>query len=238
VGGVHHAGIDRVLKKQGVKLFLSRVSTFIIYARNGRKVALSGDKLASAMAEETQPITLLLQEFADGDKEALDRLMPLVYAELRRLANNFLSRESTGHTLQPTALVHEAYARMVGQQQPSFTSRAHFLSIAARVMRQILIDYARKRKADKRGAGLPKMSLEEVCGAAIERPAVMIALADALEALEQKDARKAQLIEMRYFGGLTLEESAEVTGLSIESVRYELRLAQAWLHRELTPAMA
>jgi RNA polymerase sigma factor (TIGR02999 family) len=190
------------------------------------------------MAEETQPITLLLQEFADGDKEALDRLMPLVYAELRRLANNFLSRESTGHTLQPTALVHEAYARMVGQQQPSFTSRAHFLSIAARVMRQILIDYARKRKADKRGAGLPKMSLEEVCGAAIERPAVMIALADALEALEQKDARKAQLIEMRYFGGLTLEESAEVTGLSIESVRYELRLAQAWLHRELTPAMA
>ncbi len=186
---------------------------------------------------ETQPITLLLQEFADGDKGALDRLMPLVYAELRRLANSFLSRESTGHTLQPTALVHEAYARMVGQQQPTFTSRAHFLSIAARVMRQILIDYARKRKADKRGAGLPKMSLEEACGAAVERPAVMIALADALEALERKDARKAQLIEMRYFGGLTLEESAEVAGVSLETVRYELRLAQAWLHRELAPVV-
>jgi RNA polymerase sigma factor (TIGR02999 family) len=182
---------------------------------------------------ETQLITVLLQEFSDGDKDALDRLMPLVYAELRRLANSFLRRESSGHTLQPTALVHEAYARMVGQQQPTFKSRAHFLSIAAKVMRQILIDYARKRKADKRGAGLPKMSLEEACSAAVDRPAVMIALADALEALERKDARKARLIEMRYFGGLTLEESAEVAGITIESVRYELRVGQAWLHREL-----
>jgi RNA polymerase sigma factor (TIGR02999 family) len=183
------------------------------------------------MAEE--PITLLLQEFSDGDKKALDRLMPLVYAEMRRLANSFLSRESSGHTLQPTALVHEAYARMVEQQQPAFKSRAHFLSIAAKVMRQILIDYARKRKAGKRGSGLPKMSLEEAFGAVVERPAVMIALADALEALERKDPRKAHLIEMRFFGGLTHEESAEVAGISIESVRYELRLGQAWLHREM-----
>jgi RNA polymerase sigma factor (TIGR02999 family) len=182
---------------------------------------------------ETQPITVLLQEFSGGDKEALDRIMPLVYAELKRLANSFLRRESSGHTLQPTALVHEAYARMVGQQQPAFESRSHFLAIAAKVMRQILIDYARKRKAGKRGAGAPKLSLEEACSAAIEQPLAMIALADALETLERKDARKAQLIEMRYFGGLTLEESAEVAGISLESVRYELRVAQAWLHREL-----
>jgi RNA polymerase sigma factor (TIGR02999 family) len=186
------------------------------------------------MADE--PITLLLQEFSEGDKAALDRLMPLVYAELRRLANSFLSRESSGHTLQPTALVHEAYARMVGQQQPAFKSRAHFLSIAAKVMRQILIDYARRRRAGKRGAGLANMSLEEACGAVVERPAVMMALADALEALELKDPRKAQLIEMRFFGGLTLEESAEVVGAKVESVRYELRLAQAWLHREMNLA--
>jgi RNA polymerase sigma factor (TIGR02999 family) len=185
---------------------------------------------------ETQSITIMLQRFAEGDKESLDRLMPLVYAELRRLAGSFLGRESTGHTLQPTALVHEAYARRVGGQQPAFQSRSHFLSIAAKVMRQILIDYARKRKADKRGSGMPKMSLEEACGAAVERPAVMIALADALAELEKKDARKAQLIEMRYFGGLTLEESAEVAGITMESVRYELRLAQAWLHRELNLA--
>jgi RNA polymerase sigma factor (TIGR02999 family) len=180
----------------------------------------------------------MLQRFAEGDKDALDRLMPLVYAELRRLASSFLSRESVGHTLQPTALVHEAYARMVGQQQPAFKSRAHFLSIAAKVMRQILIDYARKRKADKRGSGMPKMTLEDACGAAVERPAVMIALSDALEELEKKDARKARLIEMRYFGGLTLEESAEVAGITLESVRYELRLAQAWLHRELNLGVA
>jgi len=187
---------------------------------------------------ETQPITLMLKRFADGDKESLDRLMPLVYAELRRLAGGFLSRESIGHTLQPTALVHEAYARMVGQQQPAFQSRAHFLSIAAKVMRQILIDNARRRKADKRGAGTPKLSLDEACGAAVERPQVMIALSDALEELEKKDALKARLIEMRFFGGLTLDESAEVAGISMESVRYELRLAQAWLHRELNLSAA
>jgi RNA polymerase sigma factor (TIGR02999 family) len=182
---------------------------------------------------ETQSVTLMLQKFAAGDKESLDRLMPLVYAELRRLASSFLSRESTGHTLQPTALVHEAYARMVGQRQPAFQSRAHFLSIAARVMRQILIDYARRRRADKRGAGMANMSLEEACGAVVERPSVMIALSDALGELEKKDPRKARLIELRYFGGLTLEESAEVAGITVESVRYELRLAQAWLHRAL-----
>lgn len=182
---------------------------------------------------ETEAITVLLQQFADGDKLALDRLMPFVYSELRQLANKCFSAEATGHTLQPTALVHEAYARMIGQQQPSFKSRSHFLSIAAKVMRQILIDYARRRKTNKRGAGVVNLSLEEAFDATLDRPTLMVALSDALDELEQKDSRKAKLVEMRYFGGLTLEELAEVTGATLESIRYDLRLAQAWLHREL-----
>jgi RNA polymerase sigma factor (TIGR02999 family) len=182
---------------------------------------------------EAEPITLLLQEFAGGDKEALDRAMPFVYAELKNLAAGYMRHERPGHTLQPTALVHEAYSRLVGQEQPSFDSRAHFLSVAARVMRQILIDYARGRKASKRNSGQPNVSIEEACSAAVEQPFIMIALADALEALDRKDPLKARLLEMRYFGGLTLEESAQVAGISFESVRYELRVAKAWLHREL-----
>ena len=175
----------------------------------------------------------LIKRCNGGDSHAREDLVERFYKDLRRIAAAQLQLERSNHTLQPTALVHEAYARMVGRQQPEFKSRAHFLSIAAKVMRQILIDYARRRKASKRGSGSPKMSLEEACGAAVDQPQAMIALADALEQLEKKDPRKAQLIEMRFFGGLTLEESAEVAGITMESVRYELRLAQAWLHREL-----
>jgi RNA polymerase sigma factor (TIGR02999 family) len=185
---------------------------------------------------ESQPITLLLQEFAGGDKQALDRLMPLVYTELKRLAGGYLRGERPGHTLQPTALVHEAYVRLVGQQQPAFQNRAHFYGVAARVMRQILIDHARVQKAGKRGAGAIHLSIEDARTATVETSSVTVALADALDDLEQKDPLKARLVEMRYFGGMTLEESAEVTGITFESVRYELRLAQAWLSRELSAA--
>jgi RNA polymerase sigma factor (TIGR02999 family) len=185
---------------------------------------------------ESQPITLLLQEFAGGDKQALDRLMPLVYTELKRLAGGYLRGERPGHTLQPTALVHEAYVRLVGQQQPAFQNRAHFYGVAARVMRQILIDHARVQKAGKRGAGAIHLSIEDARTATVETSSVTVALADALDDLEQKDPLKARLVEMRYFGGMTLEESAEVTGITFESVRYELRLAQAWLNRELSAA--
>jgi RNA polymerase sigma factor (TIGR02999 family) len=162
--------------------------------------------------------------------------MPLVYTELRRLAGGYLRGERPGHTLQPTALVHEAYLRLLGQQQPTFQNRAHFLSVAARVMRQILIDHARGHKAAKRGRGIPSVSIEEACNSAVERPFVTIVLADALDALERKDPLKAHLVEKRYFGGLTLEESAEVAGIGFESVRYELRIAHAWLNRELNRA--
>jgi RNA polymerase sigma factor (TIGR02999 family) len=181
----------------------------------------------------THPITILLQEFADGDKSALDRLMPLVYSELRRLADGYLRRESAAHTLQPTALVHEAYIRLLGQDHKDFQNRGHFLAVAAHVMRQILIDHARARCAEKRGGGQIAIPIDESLHAAVESPPAMIAVEDALQALERKDARKARLIEMRFFGGLTAEESAAVLELPVGQVRAELRVAQAWLQREL-----
>jgi RNA polymerase sigma-70 factor, ECF subfamily len=182
--------------------------------------------------DDEQPITGLLQRFAGGDKDALDRLIPLVYSELQRLAGHYLRNERAGHTLQPTALVHEAYARLVKQDQPDYRSRAHFLGTAAQVMRQILIDHARMRNAGKRGGGArfqPYIDHE----VPVERPAMLIAIDDALQTLAQRDAWKARLIEMRYFGGLTAEESAEATGMSVPEVRRELRIGQAWLRREL-----
>jgi RNA polymerase sigma factor (TIGR02999 family) len=162
----------------------------------------------------------------------MDRLFPLVYAELRRLADACLRRERPGHTLQRTALVHEAYLRLCGGSQPDYHDRAHFLGIAARIMRQILVDYARRRNAGKRSAAM-QVPLVEASAAAVERPASMIELDDALSDLEKHDERKARLIEMRFFGGLTAEESAEVMGITVPVVRRELRLAQAWLEREL-----
>jgi len=177
-------------------------------------------------------VTQLLQDVRAGDRSAMDRLFPLVYSELRRLADSCLRRERPGHTLQRTALVHEAYLRLLGGSQPDYHDRAHFLGIAARIMRQILVDYARRRNAGKRSAAM-QVPLLEASAASIERPASMIDLDDALSDLEKQDERKARLIEMRFFGGLTAEESAEVLGITVPIVRRELRLAQAWLEREL-----
>ncbi len=157
--------------------------------------------------------------------------MPLVYAELRRLADNYLRNERPGHTLQPTALVHEAYMRLAGQEQPDYESRAHFSGVAAQVMRQILVDHARRRNASKRGGGVRPLSLDEGIDAAEERAGDLIALDDALTALAQQDPKKARLIELRYFGGLTAEEAAEVTSLSVQAVYREIRIANAWLRR-------
>jgi len=181
--------------------------------------------------EET--ITDLLQRFADGDKSALDELMPLVYSELQRLAGGYLRNERPGHTLQPTALVHEAYARLLKQDQPDYRSRSHFLAVAAQVMRQILIDHARTRNAAKRGGGHAKFSITQAGEIPVDRPSTLIAIDDALNELARKDALKARLIELRFFGGLTAEESAETLGMEVSAVRNHLRLAQAWLQREL-----
>ena len=180
-----------------------------------------------------EPITVLLQRFASGDKVALDRLIPLVYSELQRLARGYLRNERPGHTLQPTALVHEAYARLLRQDHPDYQNRAHFMGVAAQVMRQILIDHARTRNAAKRGGGQAKFSMDEALDISVGRPSILIAIDDALAALEQKDPVKAKLIEMRFFGGLTAEESAEAMQMSVADVRRQLRVAQAWLQREL-----
>jgi RNA polymerase sigma-70 factor (ECF subfamily) len=181
---------------------------------------------------DASSVTQLLHDVRGGDRDAMDRLFPLVYAELRRLADACLRRERPGHTLQRTALVHEAYLRLLGGSQPDYQDRAHFLGIAARIMRQILVDYARRRNAGKRSVAM-QVPLLEASAASIERPASMIELDDALSDLEKHDERKARLIEMRFFGGLTAEESAEVMSLTVPVVRRELRLAQAWLEREL-----
>jgi RNA polymerase sigma factor (TIGR02999 family) len=164
--------------------------------------------------------------------------MPLIYAELRRLAGSQLRREREGNTLQPTALVHEAYARLIDQDQPDFRNRAHFLGVASQVMREILIDSARKRNAAKRGGGQVNLSLDEALDGVEGQPVLLIAVDQAIRSLERKDPRKARLIEMRFFGGLTPEEIAVISGISADEVRVELRVAQAWLRRRLGPLPA
>ena len=180
-------------------------------------------------------ITLMLNEFSAGNQSVMDEIIPVIYAELRGLARNHLKSERSGHTLAPTALVHEAYLRIVGQSFRTYRNRAHFMGVAAHVMRQILIDHARSRNAEKRGGGGNIEIFDERRHGGVDQPLSVIAVDEALEALERKDARKAKLIEMRFFGGLTAEESAEVLELPVEKVRAELRIAQAWLEHELDP---
>ena len=180
-----------------------------------------------------QPITLLLQEFAAGDRSALDRLMPLVYSELRGLAGGYLRHERPGHTLQPTALVHEAYVKLIGQDQPDYRSRVQFLMVAAHIMRQILTDHARARSTGKRGGGQTKVTLDPALYPSDGREPALLAVDDALEVLARRNPLRSKLIEFRFFAGLTAEESAEALELPVQKVRAELRVAQAWLHREL-----
>jgi RNA polymerase sigma factor (TIGR02999 family) len=179
------------------------------------------------------PITDLLKAFAAGDKSALDRLIPLVYSELRRLANAQIRRERNAGTLQPTALVHEAYVRLVGQNQPDYESRGQFLGIAAQVMRQVLVDHARARNASKRGGGLPTFPLKDVLKTSTEQPVALLDIDQALRTLERRDPQKARLLEMRFFGGLNTQEISEALGLSPEEVLPKLRVAHAWLRRLL-----
>ena len=182
---------------------------------------------------ESAPVTSLLQSWRDGDRSALDRLVPLVYSNLRRMAAACLRREPDGQTLDPTALVHEAYLRMVGDTDPDFQNRAHFLGVAARIMRQILVDRARSRNADKRHGGT-RVLLEDVeIVLTGKRAALVVALDDALLALDRQDPEKAKILELRYFGGLTAEESAESLGVPVHKVNRQMRLAQAWLRREM-----
>lgn len=175
----------------------------------------------------------LLTQLSGGDRTAVDELLPLVYDELRRLARGYLRRERPGHTLQTTALVHEAYLRLVGQEEAHWESRVHFFALAAQVMRRILIDHARARQADKRGAGEFNLSLDEAINLTDERAAELVALDDALQTLASFDPEQAQLVELRYFGGLTIEETAAALEVGTATVIRQWRLARAWLYDEL-----
>jgi RNA polymerase sigma-70 factor, ECF subfamily len=185
---------------------------------------------ARAMSD-THEVTLLLAEWARGNQQALDDLTPLVYRELRQLAVSYLRKERQGHTLQPTALVHEAYLRLVDQTSPSWQSRSHFFGVAARLMRQILVDHARRKRAGKRG-GL-KVSLDEAVSFQQQRSRDLIALDSGLNALEKLDPRKCKAVELRYFGGLSMDEIARTLDVSTITVRRDLRMAEAWLHYEM-----
>ncbi|HJQ68468.1 MAG TPA: sigma-70 family RNA polymerase sigma factor [Blastocatellia bacterium] len=178
-------------------------------------------------------ITQLLMDWRNGDKAAADQLMPLVYDELRRLASNFFRRERVNHTLQPTALVHEAYLHLVDQSVVSWQNRAHFFGAAARLMRQILIDHARTHNAAKRGGGEIKVSLKEELVAAAPREVDLIALDAALDELAELDEQQSRIVEMRFFGGLSIEETAEVLAISPATVKREWSTAKAWLYREM-----
>jgi RNA polymerase sigma factor (TIGR02999 family) len=179
-------------------------------------------------------VTLLLQKWQDGHPEALDALIPLVYKELRRVAHAHLRNERSDHTLQTAALVNEAYLRLVGIDPPHWESRTHFFAIAGRVMRQILVDYARRHRAGKRGAGACRVSLDDVVERPREQQVDVVALDDALQALSALDPRQAQVVELRFFAGMSLQDISAALGIAPATVQRDWTAARAWLHREMS----
>ena len=186
----------------------------------------------SAQAQVTQAVTRLLVRWTEGDPAALENLLPLVYDELRRLARSYLQRERSGHTLQSTALVHEAYIRLV-DQDVSWQSRAHFFGIAAQMMRRILVDHARGKNAAKRGDGACVVTLDEAIAGTGSRDVNILALDEALERLAKLDPQQSRIVELRFFAGLSIEETGEVLGISPATVKRDFAMAKAWLHREM-----
>ena len=187
------------------------------------------------MGEEPQhEVTQILHDWSGGDAEAPERLMPFVYDELRRLARGFLARERDSHTLQPTALVHEAYIRLVDQTRVDWQNRAHFYGIAASMMRRVLIDHARAHATEKRGGGVVRLSIDDVQLPIAQRAQSLVALDEALERLKQMDERKCSVVEMRFFAGMSDEEIAEVLGVTTRTVLRDWKTARLWLYRELS----
>ncbi len=182
----------------------------------------------------TQNITQLLLKFADNREEIANELLPLIYSELKRIASNYLRRERSNHTLQPTALVHEAYLKMIDITQVNWQNKAHFLGVAANQMRRILVDYARQHNAEKRGGEFHILTLNEEIDKAIEQSTDLIALDDALNELAKMDPIKAKMVELRYFGGLSVEETAEVLGVSAITIKRHWRMTKAWLYGQLS----
>lgn len=183
---------------------------------------------------QSSQITGLLIEWSDGDISALDRMMPIVEGELRRIAHRYMNRERAGHTLQTSALVNEAYLRLVDQRSVKWNNRAHFFAIAAQMMRRILVDYARHNRYAKRGAGAVHVSLSEARPTSREPTAEVAALDEALDKLASIDPRQARVVELRFFGGLTIKETAEAMKISVDMVKREWSTAKAWLYREMS----
>lgn len=191
--------------------------------------------MALFMAQPTTPeITQLLLAWREGDPAALEQLMPLVYSELRRLARGYMNRQRTGHTLQTTALVNEAYLRLVDSNRVRWQDRAHFFAVSAQLMRRVLVDFARGRGNLKRGGGATHIALENAPELLDERSPDFIALDDALTTLAEMNSRQCRIVELRYYGGLSEDETAEVLQISARTVRREWNLARAWLYRELS----
>jgi RNA polymerase sigma-70 factor, ECF subfamily len=188
---------------------------------------------SAAVEPPADQITQLLRSWSQGDTHALEALMPIVYNELHRLARRYMSEEATGHTLQTTALVNEAYLRLVRGSRAEWQSRTHFFAVSAQVMRHILVDWARSRRARKRGSGLSPIQLDESLAMPAQSGADLVAIDDALKALALLDPRKSQVVELRFFGGLSVGETAQVLQVSEETVHRDWRLAKSWLRREL-----
>jgi RNA polymerase sigma-70 factor, ECF subfamily len=183
---------------------------------------------------DSQQITSLLVEWSNGNQTALDNLMPLVYDELRRIARRFMRRQAAGHTFQTTELIHEAYLKLARSEDQNWQNRAHFFGVAAQAMRHILVDYARSKQSRKRGGWQEKITLEETAAVSFQRSDELVQLDDAMKQLEALDERKSRVVELKYFGGLTNEEIAEVLKISPETVKRDWRFSRTWLLRELT----
>ena len=179
-------------------------------------------------------VTELLVAWGSGDPTALDKLVPLIYDELHRIAKGYLRNERPNHTLQPTALIHEAYIRLIDTKDVHWQNRAHFFGAAAQAMRRILVDHARRHRAAKRGGGVPRVTLEDDAAFPEDRDVSVLALDDALNKLAEVDPQKSQIVELRYFSGLSIKETAEVMNITEAKVTSQWRTAKAWLHRELT----
>ncbi len=187
------------------------------------------------MEENSQQITQLLKQWSNGDEEVLDDLMPLVYKELRRQAAGYLRRERIDHTLQPTALINEAYLKLIDQREVRWQNRAQFFAIASQAMRRILVDYARERKREKRGGAAENLPIEEALTIVSQEKSIdLVALDEALNKLATFDDRQAKVVELRYFSGLSIDETAEVLNVSNVTIRRDWTMAKAWLHQEIT----
>jgi RNA polymerase sigma factor (TIGR02999 family) len=205
-------------------------------ARESVDPKAGGQILAGTRRLGQHEVTQLLADWSQGNRAALDKLTPLVYEELQRLAHHYMEGQRPDHTLQTTALVNEVYLRLADQKRPNFTNRSHFLAVAAKAMRQILVNHAKASQRQKRGAGASKVELDEAAMISPEHPRAILDLNDALERLATLDSRKAQVVELRYFGGLKQEEIAEVLKISIVTVRRDWVFARAWLYNELHTA--